>query len=271
MAKKQMIMDNALELFAKQGFEATSIQQITDKCGISKGAFYLSFKSKDELISSLLDQFLEELFSKFEHLVTNSPDDSQLLFQYCYLSFENVKKNISLAQIFIKEASTTFNVDICKRLESFYMIMTQILQTIIERQFPNVEQHIQSELVFTVHTLVKGYTELIFRPNKHFDVQLISRSIEEKVTILANHMTISTIQSVEQLDFSVSTEQLLKILDEKAQSITSPIILESLQLLRDHIEQPTLNNAVVHGLLNNLYKDMHTKHIAYMYEMYIEA
>lgn len=39
MVKKQLIMDKALELFAKQGFEATSVQQITDHCGISKGAF----------------------------------------------------------------------------------------------------------------------------------------------------------------------------------------------------------------------------------------
>lgn len=39
MQKKQLIMEKSLELFAKQGFEATSVQQITDYCGISKGAF----------------------------------------------------------------------------------------------------------------------------------------------------------------------------------------------------------------------------------------
>ena len=30
MSKKQLIMEKATELFANQGFEATSIQQITD-------------------------------------------------------------------------------------------------------------------------------------------------------------------------------------------------------------------------------------------------
>ena len=49
MTKKQMIVDSAIELFAQKGIEATSVQQITAHCGISKGAFYLSFKSKDEL------------------------------------------------------------------------------------------------------------------------------------------------------------------------------------------------------------------------------
>ena len=58
MIKKQLIMDKALELFAEQGFEATSVQQITEHCGISKGAFYLSFKSKDELILAMIDHFM---------------------------------------------------------------------------------------------------------------------------------------------------------------------------------------------------------------------
>ena len=39
-------MEKALELFARQGFEATSVQQITEHCGISKGAFYLSLNQK---------------------------------------------------------------------------------------------------------------------------------------------------------------------------------------------------------------------------------
>ena len=34
MIKKQLIMDKALELFAEKGFESTSVQQITERCGI---------------------------------------------------------------------------------------------------------------------------------------------------------------------------------------------------------------------------------------------
>ena len=59
-------MEKALELFAKQGFEATSVQQITEHCGISKGAFYLSFKSKDELILALIDHFMMQITSDID-------------------------------------------------------------------------------------------------------------------------------------------------------------------------------------------------------------
>ena len=151
------------------------------------------------------------------------------------------------------------------------MVMTQFLQALVKRQFPNINETIQFELVFIVHTLVKGYTELIFRPNTNFDVQLVSRSIEEKVAILANHMTISTIQSIEQLDLSLSKEQLLLMLDSKISSITSPITIESLNLLRSHLEHPSLNNAILQGLLKNLHEDVQTKHIACMLEMFLKA
>ena len=42
-SKKQLIIEKAVELFAENGFESTSVQQITERCGISKGAFYLIF------------------------------------------------------------------------------------------------------------------------------------------------------------------------------------------------------------------------------------
>lgn len=57
--RKQLIMEKAIELFAARGFESTSVQQITEHCGISKGAFYLSFKSKDELILEIIDYFMK--------------------------------------------------------------------------------------------------------------------------------------------------------------------------------------------------------------------
>ena len=71
MIKKQLIMEKALELFAEKGFESTSVQQITDHCGISKGAFYLSFKSKDELILALIDYFMMQFTSDIDYMVRN--------------------------------------------------------------------------------------------------------------------------------------------------------------------------------------------------------
>ena len=79
MSKKQLIMEKSLELFARQGFEATTVQQITEYCGISKGAFYLSFKSKDELILALIDHFMHEILSDIDYIVKNTNIDQLII------------------------------------------------------------------------------------------------------------------------------------------------------------------------------------------------
>ncbi|WP_033827112.1 TetR/AcrR family transcriptional regulator [Bacillus andreraoultii] len=82
MAKKHIIMEKAMEIFAEQGIESTSIQQITDRSGISKGAFYLYFKSKDELITSLIDYFMGNIVAEIEQSVSNNKKTDELLYKY---------------------------------------------------------------------------------------------------------------------------------------------------------------------------------------------
>jgi AcrR family transcriptional regulator len=50
------LLDAALDLFAEQGFGATSIPDICARAGLTKGAFYSNFASKDELFLALLDR-----------------------------------------------------------------------------------------------------------------------------------------------------------------------------------------------------------------------
>jgi len=52
--KTKLILDTALELFAKKGFHQTSISDITRKAGISKGLLYNYFGSKDEVLRSII-------------------------------------------------------------------------------------------------------------------------------------------------------------------------------------------------------------------------
>lgn len=100
MSKKQLIMESALELFAKQGFEATSVQQITEHSGISKGAFYLSFKSKDELIMALIDQFMEQFISDIDRIVKDPNNTGGELLRKFFTPLSTPFKSILTSQRF---------------------------------------------------------------------------------------------------------------------------------------------------------------------------
>lgn len=58
-------MNTALELFAENGYHATSISQIATKAGISKGLTYNYFNSKQELLEALISHGFEEIFTSF--------------------------------------------------------------------------------------------------------------------------------------------------------------------------------------------------------------
>lgn len=65
-AKRQQIMDAALDLFANEGFHATSIHRIAKKAGISKGLMYNYFESKEELLKAIIEQGCEKLTVAFD-------------------------------------------------------------------------------------------------------------------------------------------------------------------------------------------------------------
>lgn len=48
-------------LFLEKGVAATSLDEITSRAGVSKGLFYLYFRSKDDLLAALQDQFSARL------------------------------------------------------------------------------------------------------------------------------------------------------------------------------------------------------------------
>ncbi len=55
---KEQIQNSALKLFLAQGFEATSIQQITAEAGYATGTFYKCFKSKDVLLTKIWEEYV---------------------------------------------------------------------------------------------------------------------------------------------------------------------------------------------------------------------
>lgn len=65
---KSKIASVAWKLFYEQGYEATTVDQIINECGMSKGNFYHYFRAKDELLNSLSDMFDEEYENIMEKL-----------------------------------------------------------------------------------------------------------------------------------------------------------------------------------------------------------
>jgi AcrR family transcriptional regulator len=58
---KNSIMEAATALFAREGYEATGVAEICEQAGVSKGAFYYHFDSKENVFLTLIDTWLTTL------------------------------------------------------------------------------------------------------------------------------------------------------------------------------------------------------------------
>lgn len=97
--KRKIIMEVALELFATNGFHATSISQIAKQAGISKGLAYNYFESKNELLNAIIDQGFNEI-ANFTAAQTDQTISEDQLIAFIEESFEKVGKDIRHWKLF---------------------------------------------------------------------------------------------------------------------------------------------------------------------------
>ncbi len=78
--RRHQILDAATAVFARMGFERARMDDIAEEAGVSKGALYLYYKSKDAIIATMLDFFFNQAFKHIRSLVAgDGPVTAQLL------------------------------------------------------------------------------------------------------------------------------------------------------------------------------------------------
>ena len=67
-AKRRQILDGASRVFAGQGFDAASMNDVVKASGVSKSTLYVYFRSKEELFSCLVSEERERYFAEIQKL-----------------------------------------------------------------------------------------------------------------------------------------------------------------------------------------------------------
>lgn len=94
--RKRKVLESSMELFVQKGIQNTSIQDILNHAGISKGTFYNYFNSKNECVFAILEQVrYEASLRRNEILVGRDEKDIEVLIeQISILMYVNKEKNI---------------------------------------------------------------------------------------------------------------------------------------------------------------------------------
>ena len=89
----QMILESALKTFKEIGFRNASIRNICKDAGVTNGAFYAHFESKDDLFAALVSEKLSvfnETYQEMSEINIQSVDDIIRMFDMSYSSIETL-------------------------------------------------------------------------------------------------------------------------------------------------------------------------------------
>lgn len=107
--KEKIIIDSALKFFAQKGYSSTSVQEIANDCGISKGAFYLYFKSKDSLLYTIMYYFYEEVMGAFKKIEAKESTPRQKMIEQMTFMFNHSLKHKDVIIMQTREQAIPLN------------------------------------------------------------------------------------------------------------------------------------------------------------------
>jgi AcrR family transcriptional regulator len=143
------IQQVALELFADNGYEATSLREIAERLGVTKAALYYHFKTKDEIIESLV----QDRAAKIEELVNWAREQPRTVHTRCeflrrYSDTLHDSGHDLLMRFFERNQSSMAQHKAGTLLRSR---MAQMLDLLSDRDAP-LQQQIRSSLaIFAIH------------------------------------------------------------------------------------------------------------------------
>lgn len=127
---KGKIISAAWKLFYEQGYDDTTVDEIVEESGTSKGSFYHYFEGKDALLSSLSFIFDE----KYEELKTQLDENATTIEKLIFLNHElflMIENSISvdlLARLFSSQLITRGERHLLDQDRTYYKLMRKILQ-----------------------------------------------------------------------------------------------------------------------------------------------
>ena len=76
---KDTALDAAMALFWRQGYEATSLDDLTRAMDLSRSSFYGSFGSKHDVLLAAIQRYNDSRFAQLEQRVAAEPDAGRAL------------------------------------------------------------------------------------------------------------------------------------------------------------------------------------------------
>ncbi len=117
--KLESVKKSAMQLIVKKGYGGASISSIAKKAKVAEGYLYRFFKSKEELVISLLNSKLEQIADNVEESLNNSSSVEEivtLIIQNIFTLAKKSKTDIKFMYVMMNDYNFSVHTDLRKRI-----------------------------------------------------------------------------------------------------------------------------------------------------------
>ncbi|MGW1953257.1 TetR/AcrR family transcriptional regulator [Streptomyces sp. NPDC001920] len=160
--RREEILAAAAEVFAAQGYRATTVRRIADEAGMLAGSLYYHFDSKESMLDEILSGFLDDLWARYDAVLAAGLGPRETVQALVTESFREIDRHHAAVAIYQKES---------KHL----------------RNQPRFAYLVESQVRFEkawLGTLERGVAERAFRAD--LDVRLTYRFLRDTVWVAAS-------------------------------------------------------------------------------------
>lgn len=100
---KEKIIQASIVLFEQKGFSQTSIQDIVDSLGVTKGTFYYYFTSKEQLLMDIHHDYISELLERQQTILQQDISYTAKLKEVIALLINDIAANGPSGRVFFRE------------------------------------------------------------------------------------------------------------------------------------------------------------------------
>ena len=174
--RKAQILNAAESIFTKKGFYEARMDDIAEETGLSKGAVYLYFKSKNDLIIAILDRIFQNEFKQLENLGQEEPSASKAIWKLTDTIANDIVRLLRLIPIIYGFLALAFrNKYVQRALKQYIDRYLNILIPIIQRGIDSGEfrQVDPREVAIAAGAIIEGtillwaYDKTVVDPERH--------------------------------------------------------------------------------------------------------
>ncbi len=128
----QVVLD-AARVFARQGYDQTSVPQLADELGLAAGSLYHYFGSKEQLLIAICDQLMDPLLDEARAITARADDPKQQLHAIVHLWVAHVIERRNHMLVFQQERHVIDHGDQWRQVRDRRKEFERLVESVLER------------------------------------------------------------------------------------------------------------------------------------------